>query len=160
MYDVKEIAKRLDVTKKTVYKYLKKHDEVLKPYCSKGNKNQKVLSQKGYDLLLELINNENDNIKSHDYKGKYIELLEQKINDLQQDKEYLKKQNDKLVSDLSKFADQQQQLQLDLQKKIKLLDVDDNSHKENNQSDVSQEENQQSEPKGLLEKLKDLFVTK
>ena len=148
--DVKEISQRLEVSKKTIYKYLKKYDEVLKPFLSTGDKNQKVLNEKGYNLLLKFIDKPEEN-KSNDKR--YIELLERQIEDLKKDKEDLKADKDQL----NKLLDQQQQLHLKLQNNIKLLEVNADSHKENNQSDVSQEGNQQKEPQGLFEKLKDIF---
>jgi AcrR family transcriptional regulator len=161
MFDVKEISKRLGVSKKTVYKYFKKYDDVLKEYLSIGNKYQKVLNNKGYNLLVRLIEQpteeKNKSGQDHDNKdNRYIELLESQIKDLKADKEKLYSANEKLHQEL----DQQQQLHLQLQNNIKLLEVNVDTHKQEEQVDDTATAEQGNEPKGLLDRLKGFFVSK
>ena len=158
MLDVKEISQRLGVSKKTVYKYLKKYDDVLKEYLSTGSKNQKVLSKQGYDLLVKLIEQPTEKEQPTDHghdknDERYIKLLESQIKDLKDDKEKLYSANERLHKEL----DQQQQLHLQLQNNIKLLEVNADTHKQKEQDNETPTAEQGNESKGLFDKLKDIF---
>jgi transposase len=138
MLDVKEISKKLNISKKTVYKYLKKYDDMLDPFISIGNNKQKILSEKGYILLLQLTEQQepkqkkkNINSDINNNQEKYIQMLESNIRDLKKDKEDLKNDKDNLI----KLLDQQQQLHLSLQNNIKLLEVNEDSQKQNDKVD-------------------------
>jgi len=150
MLDVKEISKKMGVSKKTVYKYLKIYDDMLEPFISIGNRNQKLLNEKGYKLFIKLTDHQEEkekNIDGHDTK--YIELLENQVKDLKDDKE-----------NLIRLLDQQQQLHLSLQNNIKLLEVNADRHKHSTQVDEVMKEEQGKSGQSFISKIKDIFIYK
>jgi transposase len=171
MYDVKQIANILDVSKKTVYKYLKDHEKELKEYIS-SKKRKKVIDHKGLKVLARLSDRQDklnsyiqkqqgskgvttDKEKLKENQGQdndYIELLKDTIKDLKQDKQDLKDQ----VNQLQKLLDQQQQLTLlDKPKQEKEKDKD-----KKQTDDTTPEQEKETDPevkKGLFSSLKNLF---
>ncbi|MEA1974052.1 MAG: helix-turn-helix domain-containing protein [Bacillota bacterium] len=156
MIDVKEMSKRLDVSRKTVYKYLKKYNKEINHHISKGKNNQKILSEKGFKLLLELIDKKEQIPKEstdNDHDNKYIELLERQLKDKENQIADLKVDKNHLI----KLLDQQQQLHLQLQNNIKLLEVNADKHNQKKQVDEIPTAPQENESKGLFDRLKVLF---
>jgi transposase len=149
MLDVKEISKKMGVSKKTVYKYLKIYDDMLEPFISIGNRNQKLLNEKGYKLFLKLTDQQEEKEKNDGHDTKYIELLESQVKDLKDDKE-----------SLIRLLDQQQQLHLSLQNNIKLLEVNADRHKDSTQVDEVMKEKQAKSGQSFISKIKDIFIYK
>jgi transposase len=150
MLDVKEISKKMGVSKKTVYKYLKIYDDMLEPYTSIGKNNQKLLNEKGYKIFIKLTDQQEEkekNVNGHDTK--YIELLESQVKDLKDDKE-----------SLIRLLDQQQQLHLSLQNNLKLLEVNADSNKDSTQVDEVMKEKQAKSGQSFISKIKDIFIYK
>jgi len=149
MLDVKEISKKMGVSKKTVYKYLKIYDDMLEPYTSIGKNNQKLLDEKGYKLFLKLTDQQEEKKKNDGHDTKYIELLESQVKDLKDDKE-----------SLIRLLDQQQQLHLSLQNNLKLLEVNADSNKDSTQVDEVMKEKQAKSGQSFISKIKDIFIYK
>ena len=149
MLDVKEISKKMGVSKKTVYKYLKIYDDMLEPYTSIGKNNQKLLDEKGYKLFLKLTDQQEEKEKNDGHDTKYIELLESQVKDLKDDKE-----------SLIRLLDQQQQLHLSLQNNLKLLEVNADSNKDSTQVDEVMKEKQAKSGQSFISKIKDIFIYK
>jgi transposase len=149
MLDVKEISKKMGVSKKTVYKYLKIYEDMLEPYTSIGKNNQKLLDEKGYKLFLKLTDQQEEKEKNDGHDTKYIELLESQVKDLKDDKE-----------SLIRLLDQQQQLHLSLQNNLKLLEVNADSNKDSTQVDEVMKEKQAKSGQSFISKIKDIFIYK
>lgn len=134
MYDVKQVANILEVSKKTVYKYLKDHEKELQEYIS-SKKRKKIINNQGLEVLAKLSDRQDklndyiqkqqndkgvtttkDKLKENQSKDNdYIELLKETIENLEKDKQDLKQDKQDLkkqINELTRLLDQQQQLTL------------------------------------------------
>lgn len=170
MYIVDEISKLLGVSDKTIYRYLRKHKKTLEKEIRKNENNKKAITKKGLEQLAKL---EGKKIKWPEIKRKekskqvheekyYIKLLESQVKDLKDKIAEVKKDKNNQIEDLKadkdnliKLLDQQQQLHQQLQNNIKLLEV--NADKQKEQVKKTPTAEYRNEPKGLFDKLKDIF---
>lgn len=114
MFTVVEISSLFGVSNKTIYRYLKKYDSQMRKHFLRDNQGNKALNREGLEKLAKLINKKIE-LPDKDEKNLILEELRKQIDELKEDKTYLREQNQELkqnISNLTKLLDQEQQIRL------------------------------------------------
>ena len=125
MFDIVDIAKILEVSEKTIYRYFKKYDSQLRKFITQNEKGNKAINDKGLFVLSKLVGkniefsaekrNEKVDFQITGENKMLLEELRKQIDELKEDKTYLREQNQELkqnISNLTKLLDQEQQIRL------------------------------------------------
>lgn len=149
MFDVIEISKILGVSDKTVYRYFKKYDSQMEQYILRNRHGNKALSKKGLEKLSKLVNKEIE-LPDENENDLILQELRKQIQELKDDKKYLREQNKELkenITNLTRLLDQEQQLRLH---SIKQLE----EPTEENQEDIEDRATEKSFFKKMIDKIR------